>query len=145
VPFTGLANFVAPAELPPGFPVGPHAGYLEPYVRAIDHPDRPRITVTWDGTDRLVLRSSAILDGLLISLRVSHDYWWRAWQDGRPVTVRSDPMGNLLLEPRPTDRPATIRLEFGGSWQQIGGTILSVLTAVVCLAGALREHRRLSQ
>lgn len=144
VPFHGLANFVLPAEVSFGIPVAKVAGYLVPYVHAMDNPDRPRITAESQGNNRIVLRSPEVQKGYLVTLRVSHHPGWRAWQDGRPIPVKSDPMGNLLLESRASERASEIRLEYGPGWQQLTGTGLSLLAAAACIMGIKRERKRLS-
>ncbi len=143
VRFSGLANFVLPGDIPFGMPVARVAAYIMPYVLAMDNPDRPRISTEWQGNNRIVLRTPEIRDGYLITLRVSHHPGWRAWQDGKPIPIKSDPMGNLLLESRATDRPAEIRLEYGPGWQQLGGTAVSLLAAAGCIARIRRERNRL--
>lgn len=145
VPFSGLANFVSDAEVPRGIPVGAAAGNIEPYVRAIEADGRPRIKVAWEDTGRIILSAPSTPARMRISLRVSYDNGWRAWQDGQGIPVKSDPLGNLLLEPRAADRPSTVQLEFGSSWQQIFGTGVSLLAAAACLGAIIRERRRLSR
>jgi hypothetical protein len=145
VPFRGLANFVLPADLPFGLPVASVAGYIAPYVRAMDNPDRPSIATEWMGNNRIVLRSPEVRDGYLVTLRVSHHPGWRATQDGRPIPVKSDPMGNLLLEPRASDRPSVIQLDYGASFQQIAGTLLSLAVGGLCIRQVRRERRQLGE
>lgn len=141
VPYGGLANFIQAGEIPFGRPVGKFAGYIAPYVRAMDNADRPRIEVAWEGNNRILLRTPEVRDGYLITLRVSHDAGWHAVQDGQPVALRADPMGNLLIEPRMSENPAVIRLDFRPPLQQMAGTAVSLI-AIVAAAFAIRRERR---
>ncbi len=142
VPFHGLANFVVPIEIPFSLPVAKGAGDIVKYVQAMDHPDRPRVDVEWQGNNRIVLRSPTVPEGELITLRVSHHSGWSASQDGRSIPVRSDPMGNLLLEPHPSLRPSVFRLDYWPSWQQIINSLVSLCAAAGCILGVRRERRR---
>ena len=143
VPFRGLANFVLPSDLPFGMPVASVAAYLAPYVAAMDNQDRPSIDTEWLSNNQILLRMPEIRDGYLITLRVSHHSGWRAWQDGRSIPVKNDPMGNLLLEPRAVAAPAEIRLHFRAGWQQWAGTGVSLLAMAGCFVGIRRERARL--
>lgn len=143
VPFRGLANLVEPGELPPGLPVGDWVDYLKPYLAAMDNPARPALETRWEGASAVVIRAPAIPAGMLVTLRVSFDPRWRAWQDEREIPATSDQMGNLLLSPRPApDRPTEIQLRYAPPRQQIAGTAVSLLTAAGCLAALWRERRR---
>lgn len=141
VPFHGLANFVLPADLPSGLPVGKLSQYIAPYVRAMDDPDRAGVDFEWQGNNHILLRSLPVRPGYLITVRVSHHPGWRAWQDGQSIPVKTDPMGNLLLEPRATDRASTIQLGYRPGWQQIAGTMVSLLAAAACFIRLRREGR----
>ncbi len=141
VPFHGLANFVLPADLPSGLPVGKLSQYIAPYVRAMDDPDRAGVDFEWQGNNHIQKRSLPVRPGYLITVRVSHHPGWRAWQDGQSIPVKTDPMGNLLLEPRATDRASTIQLGYRPGWQQIAGTMVSLLAAAACFIRLRREGR----
>ncbi|MCC6539120.1 MAG: hypothetical protein IT162_16330 [Bryobacterales bacterium] len=142
IPFRGLANFVRDAEFPPGLAVAKHSGYIQPYVEAMDAPDRPAVATQWHGPNEIELRSPSVPAGLRLTLRVSYDAPWSASQDGVAIPLTMDYLGNMLLAPRATDRPSVIRLRFGAPLQQVAGTVVSLLAAGGCLAVVMRERRR---
>lgn len=145
VPYRGLANFVLPRELPTGRPVGPFSGYIEDYICAMDNQDRPRIEVSWEGNNRIVLRTPETRAGHLITLRVSYDPGWRAVQDGQAIPVQPDAMGNLLIEARPSAKEPVIQLDFRPPLQQLGGTGLSLAAIAAAIRAIRRERRQLRQ
>ncbi|MBM3794194.1 MAG: hypothetical protein FJW31_09000 [Acidobacteria bacterium] len=145
VPFRDLANFIRPVELPPGIPVGQHSGYIEPYIQAMEDADRPALTTRWDGVNALEIAAPSVPAGMLITLRVSYDGGWRATQDGQPIPIATDYLGNILLTPRASAGPSRVRLHFSGSRQQMAGTLVSLLAAAWCIRAVRRERRRLRE
>jgi hypothetical protein len=144
VPFTSLANFVLPTELPVTKPVARNAGTLESYVRAMDEPGRPPMEADWKDNNHLELRTPQVHEGQLITVRVSHHPGWTATQDGEPIAVRSDAMGNILLEPRVTSGQSLFQLSYRPSWQQVTNSAVGFLAAVGCMIGIWRERQRVS-
>ena len=144
VPFDGYANFVQPGELPFSLPVAKSAGLLEPYVRAMDDPGRPRVSAQWQGNNRMVLRTPGIPEGQLITVRVSYHPGWSAEQDGTPIRVTGDSLGNLLLDPEAAKGASEFRLTYTPSWQQIINSIVSLCALGGCILGIRRERARLA-
>jgi hypothetical protein len=112
--------------------------YLQPYVDAVEKgPDSPA-TLQRDGTDAMVVH--ARLDaGESLLVQETWDPAWRAWSGGRPLAVRKDPMGFMVVDPPPGDR--AIRLEFVMPMENRVGWGLTALTLVV-LAGLLIRRER---
>ncbi len=144
VPFNGLANFILPAEIPFTIPVSKAAGSLEPYVKAMDAQDRPHVEAAWQDNNQMELRAPDVREGFLVTVRVSYDPGWSATQDGQSIPVKSDPTGNLLLEPHVTASPTVLRLSYRASLQQITNSLVSLAAVVGCIAAVRRERRRLA-
>lgn len=139
-PFRGLARVVLPNELPDRWPLGYDVEKAEPYVAALDATDRPRLDMAWRGPSRFELRGS-VPPGTWLSVMVSFDRGWRAWQDGRPLPVESDAIGHILVKPAPASE-ATFRFEYGPTRERIALCMVSALSWIAAVALWIKDRRR---
>jgi hypothetical protein len=138
VPFHSLAHLVTVAELPPEFRGG-RAFDLEPFVRAMQDPARPRLETAWLGPGTLELQG-AVPAGMLVSVLVNHDPAWVAEQDGRRIGVERSRLGFVALRPEPGSF-TRIRLSYAGTAEQRAFAALSGLAWLAALAGLLAARR----
>ncbi len=139
LPFHGLAHLVRESEYPQGFAMNVNAPILEPFVAAMDAPER-RLDFEWLGTSRFRIRG-AVPEEMLISARVAHDPGWTATQDGTPLRVEPDALGLILLRPRAASNSA-IEVVYKPPVEQIAMTVVSALAWVGAVAFVRRERRR---
>ena len=112
------------------------ADNLRAYVDAIEKgPDSPASTA-WEGTDAIRLRAR-VAAGQSVSLHVSYDPAWRAESAGRPIPVRKDVLGQMILDAPPGDHD--IRLTFELPNENLLGRLASLASAAVLLALVLRR------
>ena len=112
--------------------------YLRPYVDAVENgPDSPA-TLERQGTDAMVVRARLVA-GQSILVQETWDPAWRAAVDGRPLAVRKDPMGFMLVDPPPGDR--AIRFEFAMPLEnRVGWGVTAV--SLLALAGLFLRGAR---
>jgi len=105
--------------------------YLRPYVDAIEKgPDSPAM-IDRESSDAMLVRAS-LAAGQSLLVQETWDPAWRATVDGRPLAVRKDPMGFMLVDPPPGDR--AIRLEFAMPLEnRVGWGVTAV--SLLALAG----------
>ncbi len=140
VPFHSYAALVRREELPAIIPIGSGMKHSRRYVQALDGADRPVLTARWRGTSGLEVEGR-IPEGMLVSVQVSHDKGWEAWQDGRRIPIEMDVMGYMVLHARPA--PATrIVLRFAASRETRWLGALSACSWIAALAGLWLEKRR---
>ena len=94
----------------------------------------------WDGTSKIEV-SGPIPDGMLVSVQVTYDEGWRAWQDGQPLAMESDETGYILLRPK-TSAGSTIRLEYRGIRQRRAFALLGASSWAVALLGLWFSKKR---
>jgi hypothetical protein len=68
------------------------------YVSALENPALPQAQIQWTGPSRAVIRAH-ISRGQVISVQVTYNPAWRANSAGRPLTVRKDGLGLIVIEP----------------------------------------------
>jgi len=139
VPYHSLAYFVRQDELAPREPVGYDAHLSIPYVKAMDDPARPRLLTTWQGASRVEV-AGEIPPDLLLSVLVSYDGGWRAFQDGQPLPLERGPIGYILMRPRPSTN-SRIQLQYVGTWEHRAFASLSAGVWILALAGLLVERK----
>ena len=141
LPGASLAHLVRPGELPQ-FPL--MAGYLfllQTYVTALDDPRRPDVKTNWRQTDDLLVEGP-VPEGMVVSLQVTHDPGWTAFQQGHPVRIEKDKLGFMTLHARPSPS-ARIELRYRGTREQRMMAALSALAWAGALGGLLVRRRLL--
>jgi hypothetical protein len=98
------------------------------YVDALDDPHLPPASLEWENPDRGRIAAD-MADGQAISVQVTYDPGWQASQDGRPLRVRKDGLGLIVIEPDHFGR-AAIHLRFEGGAER---NICSALGAAMAL------------
>ncbi len=126
LPFTSYAHLLRPEEMPALFPGGWQVEMLQPYIAAIQDTNRPQLATRWKQASRLEI-AGAIPEGMGVSVRVSYDPGWVAYQDGTPIPIQRGIMGFMLLQPKPS---ADSRIEM----RYEGRAEFKVLAAVSVLA-----------
>ena len=98
------------AALPP-IPVSDDdRAQLAAYVAFVENgPDRA-VEMQWEGVEAIRLRAG-LHAGELLLVEESYDPLWRAWAGGRPLPIRKDAAGFMLVEAPPGAQE--IRLVFG--------------------------------
>jgi len=140
VPFTSLAHLVRENEFPPREPVGYDAGLVDPYVSAIQDTSRPRLRTRWEGASAIHVDGSFPQD-LMVSLQVSYDGGWRAWQNEEPLEIGRSPNGFIRLRPR-SSPAGSIKLQYIGTREHRTFAAFSALVWLAALAGIWLEKRR---
>ncbi|MBK5292702.1 MAG: hypothetical protein JJE04_13610 [Acidobacteriia bacterium] len=141
VPFHGLAHLVFERELPIRVPVGYDAHLAGPYLAAMDDTSRPKLSLRWEGASKIHV-SGPIPDGMLVSLQVSYDGGWRAWQDEEPLAMEGDEMGYILLRPK-ASASSNIRLQYIGTKEHRAFALLGASAWTVALGALWLTRRRL--
>jgi hypothetical protein len=68
------------------------------YVSALDDPAMPQAQIQWKGPSRAVIRAR-MTRAQLISVQVTYNPAWHADSAGRPLTVRKDGLGLIVIDP----------------------------------------------
>jgi hypothetical protein len=111
---------------------------MVPYVDLVEKgPDSPA-TLQRQGTDAMLVH--ARLDaGQSILVQETWDPAWQATVDGRPLPVRKDPMGFMVVDPQPGDD--TVLLEFVMPLENRVGWGLTGLSLLALAVLAIRRER----
>jgi len=102
------------------------ASTLETYVAALDDPAIPLAEMKWDGFRRAVIRTTANKDQL-ISVQTTYHPGWHARANNRPVEIRRDALGFLLIRPE-CEGPCEVELSYDGGWEYKLCRAISALT-----------------
>ncbi len=119
-------------------------GEIQKYVLALDDPDLPVAEAQWEGSNHLIVRTTAN-QGQSISLQVSWHPGWHARVGSRAIPVRKDGLGLLWVDPS-CNGPCEVRFNYDGGWELRLGRYLSfaamLALVVVSLAGVRRGFDR---
>jgi hypothetical protein len=140
VPFRGYAHLVNNREIPIAPPIAGGSAYIDAYVAAIDDPSSPKLTERWIGMNRIMIEG-AIPTGLSVSVMVSYDDGWEAFQDWRAIPVVRDGSGYIVLRTAPS-AASRIELHYRGSTEQKVFTAVSAVAWITALAALRRSIRR---
>jgi hypothetical protein len=125
-----LAHVIPRAAMVTRTPI--HGLDLDParaYVAALDDATLPLASMEWETPDHV--RIAALLaDGQAIAVQEAYDPGWRATAEGRPLRVREDGLGLMVLEPDRTG-PVAIDLRFEGGTER---NICAAVSAAMALA-----------
>jgi hypothetical protein len=111
---------------------------LRPYVDTVENgPDSP-VTIDRPSTDRMILHAKFDAGQSLV-VQETWDPAWRASVDGKPLPVRKDVMGFIVVDPPPGDR--TVRLDFPMPLENLVGWGLTGLSVIALALLAIRKER----
>lgn len=108
LPYTGLAHALDPADLVTRRPEnGLDVAPLQPYLNAISSPG---LSTRWISPEELTIEGE-VRAGQVVSAQISHHRDWTASVRDRPVPLRADRLGLLVIEPGCAG-PCRIHLRF---------------------------------
>ena len=111
---------------------------LRPYVDAVENgPDAP-VTIERPSTDEMVLHAKFDA-GQSLLVQETLDPGWRASVDGKPLPIRNDVMGFMVVDPPAGDH--TVRLDFPMPMENRVGWGLTALTVLALGVLAVRKER----
>jgi hypothetical protein len=108
-----LAHTIPPQAVVQAAPPAYDTTSIHPYLAALEDPAMPPAELRWLAPDRAVIAAGGLRPGLLFSVQVSWDKGWHATVAGRPVPLRSDKLGQMVVEPRCTG-PCRVELRYDG-------------------------------
>jgi len=116
---------------------------LAKYVRAVEDPSAPAVSVKWTGFDGMGVQAT-VSAGQSLLVQESFDPAWRAEENGKAVAIRAEPfMGFMLLDVSPGYHE--IHLRFATPLENRIGEVLFGLSclAILGLLAAGRKPRAL--
>jgi hypothetical protein len=139
--FPGIARVVETAKAAALRPVTPahQLQDLRAYVDLVERgPDSPA-TSRLEGMSSLRVRAR-VAEGQSVLVMESYDPYWHASSSGRPLPIRKDVLGFMLIDAPPGDHD--LRLVFETPLENWVGRVLTALTSLVCLRLLWRGKRR---
>ena len=116
---------------------------LTRYVAAVEDPQQGPTQVTWKNFDQVELQAR-VSQGQSILLQETYDPAWRAYEAGRPVPIRMEPVMHFMLLDAP-EGDHRIELRFETPAENWIGRLISILGLALILALIWRgRHRALS-
>jgi hypothetical protein len=85
---------------------------LDPYLEALDSPRYPVARFRWRAPSAATVTANMQPDQIL-SVQIAWDKGWNASVDGRPVSISSDELGQMVVEPK-CGGPCTVELKYDG-------------------------------
>ncbi len=113
--------------------------YLRTYVDVIENGPGSPATLTRQGTDAMRVRAR-LAPGQSIVVQETYDPAWHAWAGGKPLTVRKDAMGMIVIDAPPGDQE--IALAFVTPFENQFGRVLTALTLAIIIALIVLGIRR---
>lgn len=107
-----LAHVMRADDLVQMQPVAYDSIAIQPYLAALDSPAYPPAAFRWNSPSTATVGADLRPDQIL-SVQVSWDKGWNASIAGRPVPVRGDKLGQVVIEPR-CSGPCTVTLLYDG-------------------------------
>jgi hypothetical protein len=122
-----------------GLDIGPVA----PYVDALDDAALPEAPLQWESSDRARI-DAVVAPGQVVSVQVNYDRGWTASCGGKPLRVRPDALGMIVIQPAMAGF-CQIALEFTGGGQRkfLRGVSFTTILGL-CLWGVLSLRRRIT-
>jgi hypothetical protein len=115
----------------PEIPVTNYDGpQIEQYADAVERgPDAP-VDMQWQGTDAIEFQAR-FDEGESLLVQESFDPAWRAWCDGKRLSIRKDVAGNMLIDV-PPGHP-NVRLQFEVPFENVAGRALTAISLALLL------------
>lgn len=106
---------------------------LKKYVDSVDSVDQQSVSVEWKGFDEVHVRAQTA-EGQSVLLQESYDPAWRAFENGRPLSIRREShMNFMFIETGPGDHQLDLRFETPLENRVGQGVFLFGLAAVAIL------------
>lgn len=137
VPFYGLAHLVRWEEQP----LHPHRESIAAYVSALDDVSRPRLEFRQSGSSAMDVRGP-IPAGYDVTVAVTYESGWQAWQDGKPVQLVPNKL-NFIVAKVHSSAGSTVRFEYRETPEARGMAVISVFTMVGTTVWLRRRARRI--
>jgi hypothetical protein len=112
---------------------------LANYVAVIENPEQPVTGVTWRGSDEVEI-DAQVSASQSVLLQESYDPAWHAYENGKELAVRTEPVMSFMLLDVPAGRHA-IQMRFEVPLENRVGQILFAISVLACIALLLRERR----
>lgn len=102
---------------------------LTRFAKLLDDPGLGEASFQWEGMDRAVIRAP-VVQGQVVSVQVTWHRGWKATVAGRPVPVRADGLGLMVIEPGATG-DVEIHLTYTGGAERTVITLASVASLLM--------------
>jgi hypothetical protein len=93
-----LAHVMQPGDLVQLPPVAYDSTAMQTYLAALENPAYPPAEFHWRAPSAATVTAEMRPEQIL-SVQISWDQGWNALVDGRPVTIRGDRLGQVVIEP----------------------------------------------
>jgi len=141
---SSLAHVVPANALVASRPVhGLDVGPLRRYVEALEDPTLPLAHLEWQNPEQGRI-TAKVIGNQVVSVQITYDPGWRASVGGRPVAVRSDGLGMMVIDPA-CAVDCTIDLEFAGGMERRIYLAVSISVALALAVMAVLPVRLLSR
>lgn len=96
--FSGIGRVVDTAKIAAVGPIhsGDDADTLTRYVAAVDNAEQSATSVQWNGFDQAEVQAQSAA-GQSVLLQETYDPAWRAFENGKTLAIRPDPLMNFML------------------------------------------------
>jgi hypothetical protein len=137
----GLARAVRQGDVIRHRPVnGIDVVELRPFVAALDDPSLPKARFEWQGLSAALLAGSLMPDQVY-SVAINYDPGWTATRDGKPVPVRADGMGMMVVEPG-CSGSCVVQMRWTQRWEPPFVITAFLLALIGCVAWCLVTRYR---
>jgi hypothetical protein len=137
-----LAHAVLSGDLPAVTPPPYDTSALASYLAALEDPQAPLAAFRWLGTGRAAIEAELRPEHLL-SVQVTFDQGWKARVNGQPRQVRSDKLGQMVVEPH-CRGACIVELTYDGGAEMRLARVLSPLALAGGILWILIWRRRRS-
>ena len=119
---------------------------MQPYLNALENPAYPPAEFHWRAPSAASVTAD-LRPGQILSVQMSWDKGWNASVDGRPVPIRGDKLGQVVVEPR-CSGPCTVELNYDGGaegrWARTIQRLAFGAGALWILTGVYRRRKNVS-
>jgi hypothetical protein len=113
---------------------------LPQYIAVVEDPKPAAARVSWRGTDAFDVQAE-VASGESILIQETFDPSWRAYENGRPIPIREDPvMSFMVLDVPPGSHNIQARFETPLE-NRIGG-VLTASSLLLAVALLVRSRKR---
>ncbi|HEV8145364.1 MAG TPA: hypothetical protein VGP79_03245 [Bryobacteraceae bacterium] len=113
---------------------------LPQYIAVVEDPKPAAASVTWRGTDAFDVQAE-VASGEAILIQETFDPSWRAYENGRPVPIREDPVMNFMILDVPSGSH-NIQARFETPLENRIGGVLTASSLMLAVALLIRSRKR---